>query len=177
MRRRSSMLVVALMLLAVSPAAAAAAARMDALHDRPVIGTCIRSTAGSRSWLEMTLWGLYDQERGWPGAEIANDNGTFDLGPLQVNSSWVPVIAAALKRDERDVHRWLRDDPCFNVGVAAWLFLANYSRRRDYWRAVGAYHSPTGWRARTYAAQVAGRLRGRFGATIFVASKGIQIRR
>lgn len=131
------------------------------------VGACIRTRAAGRGWLEKTLWGLYDQEGGYAGAEIRNRNDTFDLGPLQVNSSWVPIVAAKMGRDEQEVRRWLRDDPCFNVGVAAWLFLSGYNQALDYWGAVGAYHSPTPWRARAYAHGVAARLRLRYGPDVF----------
>lgn len=158
---------VLLLSLALLVGTSAGATTIDAMHERPDVGGCIRSTAGKRSWLEKTLWGLYDQERGWIGAELRNGNGTDDLGPLQVNSSWVPVIARQMHRNERDVRRWLRDDACFNVGVAAWLFLSGYGRIRDYWGAIGDYHSPTRWRARRYAQGVADRLRRRYGASVF----------
>lgn len=131
------------------------------------VGECIRASSIGRPWLEKTLWGLYDQERGWIGAEIANRNGSFDLGLLQVNSSWVPTIATRVRRDPQDVRRWLRDDACFNVGVATWLFLSGFSRQRDYWAAVGAYHSSTRRRAQDYARQVARRLRRRYGEAVF----------
>lgn len=134
---------------------------------RPSLETCIRVTAAGRPWLEKTLWGFFDQERGWVGAEIANRNGTYDLGPLQVNSSWVLTVAVRLHRDAQDVRRWIKDDACFNVGTAAWLFLSGYSSMQNYWRAVGAYHSPSPSRARRYAIDVASHLKRRYGATIF----------
>jgi hypothetical protein len=148
-------------------AAPATAATSTTVHDAPAAAACIRAVASQRPWLEKTLWGLYDQERGWVGAEIANRNGTFDLGLLQVNSSWVSTISVLLHRDAQDVRRWIRDDACFNVGIAAWLFLSGYSRDRNYWEAVGSYHSPTAWRARAYAQEVAAKLRFRFGPRIF----------
>lgn len=137
---------------------------------QPSLETCIRVTAAGRPWLEKTLWGLFDQERGWVGAEVANRNGTYDLGPLQVNSSWVSTISARLGKDPHEVHRWLRDDACFSIGVAAWIFLSGYSRSRDFWQAVGAYHSPTPFRSRRYATAVASKLRRRFGLRVFSAA-------
>lgn len=132
------------------------------------IGGCIGARSAGRPWLVKTMWGLYDQARGWLGAEVPNSNGSHDLGPMQVNSAWVPVIARSLRRDPAAVRRWLKDDACFNVGVAAWLFLKGYAHYgADYWGAIGAYHSPTEWRARVYAHQVAARLRRRFGPRIF----------
>jgi hypothetical protein len=131
------------------------------------VAACIRATAAGRPWLEKTLWGLFDQERGWVGAEIANHNGTYDLGPLQVNSSWVPTVAVLLHRDVQDVRRWIRDDACFNVGTAAWLFLSAYSNMQDYWKAVGAYHSPNPSRGRRYAINVGRHLQRRYGSEFF----------
>lgn len=61
--------------------------------DEARIAGCIHDAAAGRPWLEKTLWGLRDQEAGWIGAEVSNTNGTHDLGPLQINSWWVPRIA------------------------------------------------------------------------------------
>jgi len=161
---RSRAFVLVLSLMKASPAIAA---DPYAIHDRPIVSDCIQATARNRPWLEKTLWGLYDQERGWVGAEIANSNGTFDLGLLQINTSWLPIIAARLRRDAGVVHRWLRDDACFNIGVGAWIFLSVYRQNHDFWRAVGAYHSPTDWRARIYIHRVADRIADRYGKQVF----------
>lgn len=133
------------------------------------IGTCIRRASGGRLWLEKTLWGLRDQEAGWIGAEVANSNGTHDLGPLQVNSWWVERIAALTRRPARDIRDWLISDACFNVDVARWIFLSALSETRDYWKAVGLYHSPTPWRQQRYTTMVVVKLRRRFGAQVFGA--------
>src|SRR3546814_17808208 len=76
------------------------------------IARCIRSAAHGKPWLERTLWGLRDQEGGWIGAAVVNSNGTHDLGPLQINSWWVPKIAALVRRYETHVRHWLQNDAC-----------------------------------------------------------------
>lgn len=131
------------------------------------LAQCIRQAAGGRTWLEKTLWGLRDQEAGWIGAEIANTNGTHDLGPLQVNSSWVPKLATLVGRPPEQVRAWLVTDPCFNVQAARWIFLSGLKKTGNYWKAIGVYHSPTEWRQRRYAAIVALRIRRRFGDAAF----------
>ncbi|WP_237713966.1 lytic transglycosylase domain-containing protein [Novosphingobium sp. Rr 2-17] len=135
------------------------------------LGQCIREAAAGRTWLERTLWGLRDQEAGWIGAEVLNANGTHDLGPLQINSSWVPKLAALVDRQAGLVRAWLIDDPCFNVQAARWIFLSGLNATGNYWRAVGIYHSPTAWRQRRYALAVAGHLRRRFGPNAFRAEQ------
>lgn len=131
------------------------------------VGRCIRQASDGRLWLERTLWGLRDQEAGWVGAEILNRNGSHDLGPLQVNSFWVPKLAAMIDRSPSQVRVWLTHDPCFNVQAARWIFLTALSATRDYWKAIGVYHSPTHWRQRRYASLVAAKLIQRFGPSIF----------
>jgi hypothetical protein len=89
------------------------------------------------------------------------------LAPLQINSNWVRNLPASLRRSEQDVRRWLASDPCFNVRAACWIFLSGLALTRDYWRAVGLYHSPTPWRQHRYAAAVSHHLRRRFGDDVF----------
>ncbi|MBA4091843.1 MAG: murein transglycosylase [Sphingobium sp.] len=131
------------------------------------IGSCIKAASRDALWLERTLWGLRDQEGGWIGAQVANANGTHDLGPLQVNSWWVPRIAKAIAMSEEAVRYQLRFDPCFNVEVARWIFLSGLASTRDYWKAIGIYHSPIGWRQRLYARSVVRHLQRRYGPEIF----------
>jgi hypothetical protein len=156
------------LLVAFSPGLAEA--RADPLQsDEREVARCIRMAAGGKSWLEKTLWGLRDQEGGWIGAAVNNTNGSQDLGPLQVNTWWIPRIASHVGRPADHVRHWLRMDPCFNAEVARWIFLTALAQSGDYWQAIGIYHSPTGWRQRRYALSVAAKLRARFGNELFRA--------
>lgn len=150
-------------LLAPSPANSAQPAGRDDAR----LAACILEASEGRQWLEKTLWGLRDQEAGWIGAQVKNRNGTHDLGPLQVNSWWVPKLAKLTGRQTVHIRWWLVHDPCFNVRTARWIFLSALSETRDYWKAVGVYHSPSSRRQSTYAANVANRMRARFGAQLF----------
>lgn len=136
--------------------------------DEARIAGCIHDAAAGHPWLEKTLWGLRDQEAGWIGAEVSNTNGTHDLGPLQINSWWVPRIAQLMGRSGPEVRNWLRFDACFNVEAARWIFLAALKDTGDFWRAVGVYHSPTVWRQRRYSLSVASRMQQRFGERAFL---------
>jgi hypothetical protein len=144
-----------------------ATARSRNMEEERVIGACIRKASLGHPWLEKTLWGLRDQEAGWLGAEVRNSNGSHDLGPFQINSWWVPRIAARIGHSEVQVRRWLRSDACFNAEAARWVFLSAINSTGDYWKAIGVYHSPTLWRQLQYSASVATHLRARFGGNIF----------
>lgn len=134
------------------------------------IAECIRQAADGRPWLEKALWGLRDQEAGWLGAEVRNTNGSHDLGPLQINTWWVPKIAMLVGRSQADVRVWLMHDACFNAGAARWIFLSALAATDNFWKAVGVYHSPTAWRQRRYALSVARHMQRRFGRDVFAAN-------
>ncbi len=149
--------------------AAAGARKPDALGRE--LPNCITRVAGGRTWLAKTLWALGEQEGGWVGAKVGNRNGSYDLGPLQVNSWWIPRLAAATGKSRVKVAWWLQHDACFNVDAARWIFLSALGVTGDYWKAVGVYHSPTAWRQRRYALAVAAHLKRRFGPAIFDAGR------
>lgn len=166
--------VVSILLFAVPVHSLEARATQQRTADERIVAACIARSAAGRGWLEKTLWGLRDQEGGWVGAEIANGDGSHDLGPLQVNSWWVSRLAAVTARPEPHIRHWLKQDACFNVEAARWIFLSGLAATRDYWKAIGVYHSPTGWRQRRYAASVVTHLRRRFGSNLFARpSKGL----
>jgi hypothetical protein len=151
----------------LSSSSAAASRPVGSATGEREIARCIQFASAGRSWLEKTLWGLRDQEAGWIGAEVPNSNGTHDLGPLQVNSSWVAKLSVLVDRDPGLVRIWLINDPCFNVQAAKWLFLSGLRTSGSYWQAVGVYHSPTSWRQERYRQNVARRLVSRFGSNVF----------
>jgi hypothetical protein len=165
-RYRSLMRAALFVLLAAGTIQTAAAARPKSPREAEV-AACIRKASKGKPWLERTLWGLRDQEGGWVGAAVRNTNGSHDLGPLQVNSWWVPKIAALVGRPEPHVRYWLQNDACFNAEAARWIFLSGLAVTGDYWKAIGIYHSPTGWRQARYATSVADHLRKRYGAKIW----------
>jgi hypothetical protein len=80
----------ALMILIIWQSDCLAAPSGHNAADERRVAHCIRQAAGGQKWLEVTLWGLRDQEGGWIGAAVPNRNGSHDLGPLQINSWWVP---------------------------------------------------------------------------------------
>lgn len=135
--------------------------------DEQLVADCISRSAGKHTWLEKTLWGLRDQEGGWIGAAIENRDGSFDLGPLQINSWWVGRIAKIIGRSSYQVRHLLVNDACFNVDAARWIFLSALEETRDYWKAVGVFHSPTSWRQQRYIRSVSVHLKRRFGREIF----------
>ncbi|WP_339348555.1 lytic transglycosylase domain-containing protein [uncultured Sphingomonas sp.] len=159
---RASMIVASLVVANLpTPSLAWNVGHGTAVEER-IVARCIRRAAQGKPWLEKTLWGLRDQEGGSIGSEVRNRDGSHDLGPMQINDQWVLPIARLTDRPPAHVRMWLRDDACFNIEAARWLFLTGFAATSDYWKAIGAYHSPTPWRRARYAAAVAVRLDRRF---------------
>ena len=71
-----------------------------------------------------------------PWAVNRNRNGSRDLGLMQINSGWLPLLAHH-GIGERELMV-----PCTNIAVGAWILAGNIQRLGDTWAAVGAYHPP-----------------------------------
>lgn len=63
-----------------------------------------------------------------------NDNGTTDIGLMQINSSWLPDLK---KRgiEENDLY-----NPCINLKTGAWILSNNAKNFGWNWEAIGAYN-------------------------------------
>ena len=69
-----------------------------------------------------------------PNAINKNKNGTYDIGLMQINSKWLPV----LKRygiTEKDLY-----NPCQNVFVGAWVLAQCINKFGQTWKAIDCYN-------------------------------------
>ena len=89
-----------------------------------------------------------------PQAVGRNRNGTRDIGLMQVNSAWLPTLAAH-GIGERDLF-----DPCTSIHVGAWILAGNVQRLGYTWEAVGAYNAANPELRRAYVEKVRRHLRG-----------------
>ena len=69
-----------------------------------------------------------------PRAKNINKNGTEDIGLMQINSGWLPTLAAY------GITRESLADPCTNIKVGAWILAGNAKRHGWNWDAIGAYN-------------------------------------
>ena len=147
--------------LAAWPASAFQPPRNSSMEAEAQIAGCIRASASGDRRIETILFGIRAQESGWIGAELRNTDGSHDLGPMQINSSWIPKLSRLTGMAAAPLRQKLKNDPCFNVQWSHWIYRQELSRLGDYWKAVGAYHSPTPWRAQRYAQLVWQKITGR----------------
>jgi len=87
---------------------------------------------------------IHTLEGGAPGVVRQDANGTQDLGVMQVNTLWLPALAARAGMPEAQTREKLIDDPCFNIAAAA-LILRTYLYETNgaLLPAIGDYHSHT----------------------------------
>ncbi len=83
-----------------------------------------------------------------------NSDGSYDIGLMQINSSWLPILAKYGITQQR-----LLDDPCLNLNVGAWILSQGLSRLGYNWMGLGAYNATSDRKRAAYAAKVVAMLR------------------
>ncbi len=124
-----------------------------------VIASCLMMAAQTYDVPPAVLIGILQVEGGRTGQQVGNKNGTYDLGPMQINTLWVPKLAKYWRVSESTAHRWIRDDTCTNVGVAAWILRRHLNETKSLSKAIGYYHSRTPHLEKTYRSKVISAMR------------------
>jgi hypothetical protein len=82
--------------------------------------------------------GILAAEGGAAGIAVRNANGSWDLGPMQINTCNLDELVAQGFSPEAILR-----DGCVNAHGAAWILRREYERTGNIWTAIGAYHSRT----------------------------------
>lgn len=104
-------------------------------HDVPL--TCINDAAIYYHVPATLILSVIKTENGRNGIAVKNKNGTYDLGVMQINTSWLPRLKKQGFTPEK-----IKSDPCTNVYVGTWI-LAQGIANGNGWKGVGNYHSYT----------------------------------
>ncbi len=78
----------------------------------------------------------------------ANSNGSYDIGLMQINSSWLPMLA------RYGISRDALLDGCVNAYVGTWILQQNIRQYGYNWEAVGAYNATTESKRQKYASAI-----------------------
>lgn len=109
-------------------------------HQAPT-AACVTTEAERQQLDPLVLLAVLKVESGKPGELALNRNGTFDLGPMGINTVWLPELARRYKLTEAEVHRRLASDGCTNVAAAAWILRRKINQTGSLWEGVAHYHS------------------------------------
>ena len=108
-----------------------------------VLAACLMMAAQTYSVPPAVMVGIMQVEGGQVGQQVLNTNGSYDLGPMQINTTWVPRLAQYWGVTEATAKRWIRDDPCTNMGVSAWILRRHMNETGSLSKAIAYYHSRT----------------------------------
>ncbi len=108
-----------------------------------ILAVCIMMAAQTYDVPPALLAGIYKAEGGRPGLAVANTNGSYDLGPMQINTLWMPELAKIWGISVENAKIRVRDDVCTNVSVAAWILRNHLTETQNLSKALQHYHSRT----------------------------------
>ncbi|GAB0114918.1 lytic transglycosylase domain-containing protein [Acidisoma sp. C75] len=113
--------------------------------------TCMLTVAATLHLPPRVLPVIQAIEGGRVGLVHENKDGSQDLGVMQVNTLWLPSLAARAGFSLAEARAHLIDDPCFNI-AAAGLILRHYLDETGgaLLPAIGDYHSHTPALNRSY---------------------------
>ena len=121
-------------------------AQAKAAEATPIAPETIRSCILAAAYLyrepPALLLILLNVEGGTLGHVSQNTNNTVDIGPMQVNTIWVPIVAAHWHASQTATYQALRDNFCANVEAGSWILRQGLDEAHgDLWGGVAYYHS------------------------------------
>ena len=109
---------------------------VPAFHDVPI--SCINQAAIAYAIPAELIMAIIFVEGGRNGIAMANNNGTFDYGVMQINTAW---LDQARKKGASAYD--LQYNACENVMIGTWILSQNLQMEPNLIKAVGNYHSHT----------------------------------
>ncbi len=107
------------------------------------LAVCIFAAAQTYSVPPSVLLGILHVEGGRVGQAVKNTNDTYDLGPMQINTIWMPELAKHWGVSKDTAKRMVRDDACINIGVGAWILRRKINDTGSLYQGIAWYHSAT----------------------------------
>ena len=110
------------------------------IHEIPI--ECINQAAITYIVPATVIISVLLTENGKNGSANPNKNGTYDLGVMQINSTWLPQLAEYGYTREQ-----IQYDACINVMVGTWILSQKMTlpstESESYWQHIANYHSVT----------------------------------
>lgn len=119
------------------------------IETTPVTQECVFKTAEKYQLPPRLLFAVLKVEGGQVGQMRANSNGTYDIGPMQINTWWIQKFAPYVSPTK------ILYNGCVNVQVGAWILKNSILEAGgDFWKGVGYYHSHSPKHHREYQKRV-----------------------
>ena len=117
------------------------------LSDAPL--SCINQAASTYHVPAKLIIAVLNIEQGKVGMANRNKNGTYDLGPMQINTSWWPMLSTyGISQD------MVKNNPCINVKIGTWILSKAIADNDELLQGVGNYHSHNNHLNQQYVQQI-----------------------
>lgn len=117
----------------------------------PVMVQCFSEETSRQGISPLLAISVMAHENGRVGAISRNTDGSYDMGPMQINSIHLPELAKITGLRPDQVRAQIINDPCANLSVGVWLLRRAINREGAVWKGVAAYHSRTPSKGAAYA--------------------------
>lgn len=122
---------------------------------RPVTVECFTAEAYRQALEPWRLLAVLMTEGGRLGTFRPNTDGSYDIGPMQVNTVHLEPMSKVFKTSPQQLAQLLAYDGCFNISVAAWhLRTKTNEAGGSFWYGIGRYHSKTPSKSNAYILRV-----------------------
>ena len=109
-----------------------------------ILAACMMLASQTYDVPPALLAGIYKAEGGKVGQQVKNTNGSFDLGPMQINTIWLPQLAREWGVSKKNrTPACARPMPVPMSIVAAWILRGHIDETRSLSKALEHYHSRT----------------------------------
>jgi soluble lytic murein transglycosylase-like protein len=96
---------------------------------------CVEEASRMYDINPLIVYAIIKTESGFnPYAINKNKNGTYDIGLMQINSSWLPFLS---KYGYTTNHLF---DPCINAKVGTWILAKCINKFGYNWKAIDCYN-------------------------------------
>lgn len=135
---------------------------------------CIMSVSQYHGVPPAVVYAIRQQEGGQVGKISRNKNGSYDIGPMQINNrAWLDDLSERWGMPKSQVEQIILHKECANIEAATWILAGRVRMTGDLWKGVAAYHSFTPKYSGPYLEKVVSRIR----ANISVQQKQIELLR
>ncbi|MFH1158368.1 MAG: lytic transglycosylase domain-containing protein [Pseudomonadota bacterium] len=115
---------------------------------------CIFAAAQTYAVPPSVLIGILNVEGGRVGQAVHNPNNTYSLGPMHINTLWIPELARFWDVSEQVALNRVRDDACVNVGIGAYILRSKIDETGSLSEGVAHYRSSNPQLGDSYRAKV-----------------------
>jgi soluble lytic murein transglycosylase-like protein len=113
---------------------------------KPVSADCLDDAARFHRVNVALVRAIAQQESGMRSNAInTNNDGSEDIGLMQINSSWLPKLR------RYGITRESLFNGCVNAYVGTWILASNVKQFGATWKAVGAYNAVSANKQLVYA--------------------------